>query len=207
VIPGLNDGILVTGGRELRTAYALSDASRRFAAAPIPALELHDLSEDGLDPTDAASLVSDWSRARESSGVGYTNKSLEIKTHGWNSRDLQLVEARAYSAAEIARLMGIPGALLDAAQAGTSLTYANLQDIRRDFADLSLSQYTTAIEQRLGMGDVTPPGISPVFDLDATVLRASMRERFDTYAVGIQNGILTVDEARAMEAEQPGARA
>ena len=207
VIPGLHDGILTSGARELRTAYTLSDAARRFASAPIPALELHDLSEDGLNSTDAAALVSDWSRARESSGVGYTNKSLEIKTHGWNSRDLQLVEARAYSAAEIARVMGIPGALIDAAQAGTSLTYANLQDIRRDFADLSLAQYTTPIEQRLSMGDITPPGVQAVFDLDATVLRLGMAARFAAYQAGLDAGVLTVEEARRMESGRPGARA
>ena len=103
--------------------------------------------------------------------------------------------------------MGIPGALIDAAQAGTSLTYANLQDIRRDFADLSLAQYTTPIEQRLSMGDITPPGVQAVFDLDATVLRLGMAARFAAYQAGLDAGVLTVEEARRMESGRPGARA
>lgn len=204
VIPGLHEGILLYGARELRTAYSLSDAARRFANVPLPALELHDLSEDGLDAEGRAALVNDWTRAREASGVGYTNKSLEIRDHGWNSRDLQLVEARAYAAAEVARIMGIPAAMVDAVQSGASVTYNNLQDTRRDFTDFCLSTYTTAIEQRLSMNDVSGPTTVAVFDLDATILRSSFADRMDAYTVAINAGIMTVDEVRKMEAGQPG---
>lgn len=204
VIPGLHEGILTYGARELRTAYTLSDAARRFASVPLPALELHDLSEDGLSADDRAALVNDWTRAREQSGVGYTNRSLEVKTHGWNSRDLQLVEARAYAAAEVARVMGIPAALIDATQSGSSVTYNNLQDARRDFTDYTLSTYTTPIEQRLSMNDISQPGTTAVFDLDSTVLRASFSDRMIAYQNAVAAGVYTVEELRKMEAGVPG---
>jgi hypothetical protein len=204
VFPGLHEGILAFGARELRTAFTLSDAARRFASVPLPALELHDLSEDGLTAEERLALVDDWTRARELSGVGYTNRSLEVKTHGWSSRDLQLVEARAYAAAEVARVMGIPAAMLDASQSGSSVTYNNLQDARRDFTDYTLSTYTTPIEQRLSMDDISSPGVMAVFDLDSTILRASFADRMAAYEVAITSGVYTVEEIRRRETGTPG---
>jgi hypothetical protein len=151
VFPGLHEGILSYGARELRTAFTLSDAARRFASVPLPALELHDLSEDGLSAEERLALVDDWTRARELSGVGYTNRSLEVKTHGWSSRDLQLVEARAYAAAEVARVMGIPAAMLDATageDAGTPVACPRqerpyLEEVTREPGRLRIAVTTT----------------------------------------------------------------
>lgn len=201
---GPHEGVLHYGARELRVAYALSEAARRFASIPMAALELHDLSEDGLSTKDRDALIADWIRAREAGGVAYTNKSLELKDHGWNSRDLQLVEARAHQAIEVARVMNTPAAMLDAGVSGSSIEYANMVDRRRDFVDFSCAPYVDAVEARLSMDDLTERGRYVAFDLEARTLRANLADRLAAYETAIGLDLMTVDEARNREAGRPG---
>lgn len=204
VIPGPHEGVLRFGARELATAYALTGAARRFADVPMAALELHDVSEDGLDDDARRKLVEDWTRARQSTGVAYTNRSLEIKAHGWTAADLQMVEARAHQAVEIARVFGVRAALLDAGSPSGSMTYASLTDARRDFVDFTLAPYADAFAGRMSMDDVTEAGRTVAVRLDATVLRASFRQRMDAYAAAQAAGIYTAEELRKAEEGRPG---
>lgn len=203
IIPGPHEGVLQFGARELGVGYALTSAARRFATVPMPALELHDTSEDGMDDEDVKQLVADWQAARERSGTGYTNRSLELRTHGWNSAELQLVEARQHQALEVARVMGIRAAMVDAS-GGSSITYATLVDSRRDHVDFTLAPYADAITARLSMDDITERGRQVVMRLDATLLRASFSERMAAYAAAQSAGIYTADELRNAESGRPG---
>jgi len=203
IIPGPHEGVLRFGARELGVAYSLASAARRFADVPMPAVELHDTSEDGMDDDDVQRLVADWQKARANSGTGYTNRSLELKTHGWNSADLQLVEARQHQALEVARVMGVRAAMVDAS-GGSSITYATLVDSRRDHVDFTLAPYADAITARLSMDDVTERGRTVVMRLDATLLRASFTDRMAAYAAAQDAGIYTAEELRAVESGRPG---
>lgn len=204
VFRGPHEGVLTFGARELSVAWQLSNAARRFANIPMPAVELHDLSEDGLSPDDREQMVADWTRAREASGVGYTNRALELRTHGWNAGDLQLVEARQYSAAEVARLMGVPASSVDAVQSGSTVTYSSLVDARRDLVDLSLNPYAEAIAGRLSMDDVTERGRQVVMRLDSVLLRASFADRMAAYSAAIDSGVYTLEELTKAEKGRPG---
>jgi phage portal protein BeeE len=78
------------------------------------------------------------------------------------------------------------------------MTYSNVSDERRTLIDFSLRPIMTAIEQRLTMDDITLRGYRVRFDLD-DFLRGNALERADVYQKLIPLGVMTVDEARAME--------
>jgi phage portal protein BeeE len=79
------------------------------------------------------------------------------------------------------------------------MTYANVQDERRQFVSLSLQPYITAIEQRLSMNDITPSTQYLSFDLDSGFLRANPIERLDVIEKMLTLGLIDVQEAMAME--------
>ena len=199
---GGGDGIRYSGRRIIRTALRLEQAARNDAETPLPALDLHNNGPD-LDAVTKTELLDGWRQARASTGggVAYTNSSLEARPLGWSSADRQLVEGRRYVAVEIARLMGLDAADLDAAQAGSSITYQNTVSQVRNRLQ-RLAGYRAAIEQRLSMPDLTPRGYTVRFDTDE-ISGDEVATRYGAYAVAIASGVLTVDEARAMEGRAP----
>lgn len=156
-------GLLTFGNRPMRTAANLDRAVEKVAVNPVPAIEIHQKSGDPISTTEAKALVRDWEVARRTSGVGFTNESLEINTHGMAAEHL-LINARNQQSVEIARLAGIPASAIDAAVPGTSLTYANLRDRVTDLVNFGLTPYAQAIEGRLSLSDCTPGGVAVRFD-------------------------------------------
>jgi phage portal protein BeeE len=101
-------------------------------------------------------------------------------------------------ALEIARLMNIPGDLIDA-QIIRSNTYQNIQDRRRDFVDMSLMNYITAIEDRLSMEDLTPRGQYVKFEINEAFLRSNAIERLTVIEKMLTLGLIDTKQARIME--------
>ena len=146
----LEDGRRYAGRRVIRTALRLEQAARIDAETPIPPVILENLGPD-MTETQISDLLSAWRKARQGSGggVGYLNQSLKANTLGWSSADRQLVEGRRYVAVEVARLMSLDAADLDAAMSGSSVTYQN-----------TVSQVRNRLQRLAGVTRVgdRPPG-------------------------------------------------
>lgn len=188
-----NDGLLTSGARAIRTCLDLEVAAQRNAAGtpPMDSLHVEDLTDEVRDD-----LAEAWSAARKVSGTAIVDSAVEYRIHGWSPEQLQMAEARQHAVLEIARLCNV-----DPEEVGvstTSRTYANQFDRRKAFLDFTLSPFLRAIEERLSMPDISPPGYSVTFDL-SDFLRSDDKARYDAYAVGVSNGFLTVDEVRAAE--------
>lgn len=212
---GWHNGIRHHGARILRTAIALEQAAKHMADAPLPNTLLKNVSTYELDDAEIDALLEGVRQARQASAVGYINAGVDMEVLGWDAAQLQLVEARMFTAAQIANLVGVPsGHIAGASASGASLTYQNVTQENRALVDFGLTGPIKALESRLSMSDVmgrawqnqvTPRGTVIRFDLNG-LLRGNPLERAQVYAQLIPLGVLTVEEARDIEDLAPQGR-
>jgi len=193
----MTDGILNTGARVLKSALDLDKASSVASATPMPSGVLKNTGAD-LGESEVQGLLAAWRNARNNRSTAYLTSTLEFQPASFSPKDMMLNEAKQYMATEIARLMNVPAYYISA-DMNNSMTYANVQDERRQFVSLSLQPYISAIEQRLSMNDITPSTQYLSFDLDSGFLRANPIERLDVIEKMLTLGLIDVQEAMAME--------
>jgi hypothetical protein len=143
-----------------------------------------------LGESEVQGLLAAWRNARNNRSTAYLTSTLEFQPASFSPKDMMLNEAKQYMATEIARLMNVPAYYISA-DMNNSMTYANVQDERRQFVSLSLQPYITAIEQRLSMNDITPSTQYMSFDLDSGFLRANPMERLDVIEKMLTLGLIT----------------
>jgi HK97 family phage portal protein len=192
---GPDEGVLARAGRTIKTAIELESAALRMAQEPVPQMVLRN---EGMNlPEDQKeSLLNAFKSARRTRSTAYVEGPINLDIVGFDSAQLQLVEARAYTASEIARAVGIPAWYINAESA--SSTYSNVSAERRALVDFSLRIYLSAVEARLSQDDITPRGQYVEFELD-DFLRGNPNERVDTIVKLLDAGIISIEEARAME--------
>lgn len=199
-------------GAPLLQLYAdLQASAGNYAIAPTPKEILKNNGPD-LDDDEIDALLASWEAQRATHSTAYLNAALDHDTVGFSPKDLQLVESREHSALEVARLFGLPAWCIDAT-GGSSETYANIVDRRRD-KYAAIQPWLTVIEQTLSMDDrsarptglALPLGIVARFDAD-DYLRESAQDRMNTWAVAKSNELLTDDEIRDLEPLARSARA
>ena len=187
-------GWLANGATAINTAAALEAATLMYSESPIPSVALKnsgaDLSADQVD-----ALLEAWETARANRGTAYLNSSIDAQTMGFSARDVQLVEAKATAALQIARLCNIDPVFVGAAVPGSSLTYANRVDLYRQLLDLSLSPVMALVQQRLSMDDVTPRGHAVKFDT-SLFLRQNPSELATLITQLVPLGVLTTEQAQ-----------
>ena len=187
LIPGSGDGgILAAGASTIKGARALERAWIGRAQNPIPLVELHQLTDEGLtdgsvDPDDdeIGDLIDAWAAARISpnGAVGFTDNRVEVRVHGTVQTNL-FEEGRNAIVLDIARLTSVPASILDGSQSEASLTYSTSEGKRNDFIDYSLPALLAPIEARLSLDDVSGPGRVIRFDKSGLVTteQASVNE-------------------------------
>jgi HK97 family phage portal protein len=126
---------------------------------------------------------------------------MKLKEFGFNLRDSQATESRAFMVAEIARWLNLPEYKLG----GTKQpTFASVEQFARDYVDTTIIPWTTRWEQRIeaDLLVVDPERTSVKFVLDA-LLRGSTGDRAAAYAIFVTNGIFTRNEVRRKEDMNP----
>lgn len=207
--PGWHAGIRRIGARIIRTALALEAAAQRYADTPRPSERLKNVSEYELTDEEIDAAILQYKTSRNAEAVAYVNQGFAVEDTGWDAAQLQLVEARQFTATQLANLVGVPAHYIAgaAAASGGNVSYANVTQDARALVDYALKPLARALESRLSMSDVTgrawadqvtPRGTVVRINMDG-LLRGNPLERADLYAKLIPLGVLTVDEARAME--------
>ena len=195
------DGILHAGARILRAAIDLEKASALAAATPIPSGILRNSGAD-LPPAEVAGLLAAWKRSRAERSTAYLTSTLEYQPTSFSPKDMMYSESQQYMATQIARLCNVPAYYISADQ-NNSMTYANVQDERRQFVSLSLQPYISCIESRLSMDDLSSNTQFVAFDMDSGFLRANPLERLAVIEKMLQLELITVEQAREMEELSP----
>jgi len=123
----------------------------------------------------------------------------EFKTMGFNPADLAIVENMEAGTQAVARIYGVPLHLLQLP--GGNSSYNSLEIVSREWLMLGLGSLIARLEaglQRLIVGDTT----FIKFNVDS-ILRPLTKERFDAYAVALNNGFLSLNEVRTLEDRPP----
>ena len=187
-------GWLQYGATAINTAAALEQAALNAAMNPVPVTTLKNTGAD-LPSSQVDALLDAWEESRQQKSTAYLNSTIDLIVNGFSARDMQLVEARQASGAQIARMANLDPVWVGAGVPGSSLTYANRTDLYRQLLDLSLSPVMNLISQRLTMADVTPRGHNVVFDT-SVFLKESVGDMAQIVNTLLPLNVISIDEAR-----------
>ncbi|MFL6094308.1 MAG: hypothetical protein ACJ71Y_02540 [Blastococcus sp.] len=166
LIPGPHEGILTSARKTILAARLQELMWQRRVAAPIPAMEIHQTTDDEITDDEIDALLAGWVTARTDpdGAVAYTPYNIELKAHGTATTDL-LIEARNAVAVDIASHTGLPAAALNASLSTATLTYSTAETAQGEVT-AAAALYANPIAARLSMDDVVPRGQRTAFDLN-----------------------------------------
>jgi HK97 family phage portal protein len=114
--------------------------------------------------------------------------------------DVQLLETRKFSIEDIARWFGIPSAMINDTEKTTTWG-TGIDQLIQGFYKFRLRPMLESLEQALEKRVLTPAQrrrYTVEFSLDA-ILRGSLKDRLETGAKAVQNGLMTRNEWRQLE--------
>ena len=143
-----------------------------------------------------------WLRMRRTPGLpGVLDDGATWKPTGVSNEDAQFLATRNFTAAEIAgQLFLVDPSDLGIGVEGTSLTYANLEQRNVRRVQVTLLPWITRLETALSALLAAPRFVK--FNVEG-LLRADMKSRYESYAIGIGNQFMTPNEAREYEDMPP----
>jgi len=189
-------GILNTGVQTIRAAIDVQKAAAIAANTPMATGYIKNTGAD-LDPKEVSGLLAAWKNARNNRSTAYLTSTLEYNPVSFSPKDMMYSEAIFSLSTDIARLCNVP-AYYVSADANNSMTYANVQDERKQFLTLSLQPFITAIEDRLSMDDITARGNIVKFDIDHNFLRTDPMEELAVIEKLLNLNLITTEQAMAM---------
>jgi HK97 family phage portal protein len=198
---GLDEGVLQRGARTLRSAIDLETAMRVASATPMPSGVIKNTGAD-LAQEEVQAILAAWKSARERRSTAYLTSTLDYQPTAFSPRDMMFVDAVQSTSTQIARMMNVPAYYISADQ-NTSMTYANVQDERRQFVSLSLAPYVHAIQDRLSMDDITARGNIVKFDVEDAFLAVNALERLAVIEKMLTLGLISIEQAMEMENLSP----
>lgn len=197
-----HEGLLNYAAEMIRDVKELERTAAEVGGNPTPSVILK--QKPGTAPLtsdEKTNLLAAWSTARRKrfGSTAFLNSAIEAEVVGQAAENL-LIEGRNFAVLQAARMVGVPAYFLDGSVDGASLTYSNATLKNRQLVDEALAPYMVAIEQTLSM--YLPNGTKAEFDTNV-LLRGDLKERVDVYKNGIEAGLWTVNEVRAMENLDP----
>jgi HK97 family phage portal protein len=189
-------GILNTGVQTIRAAIDVQKAAAVAAQTPMASGYLKNNGAD-LDPKEVQGLLAAWKNARNNRSTAYLTSTLEYNAVSFSPKDMMYNEAIQNLATEIARLCNVP-AYYVSAEMNNSMTYANVQDERKQFLLLSLQPYISAVQDRLSMDDITPRGHVVKFDIDKNFLAVDPLQELAVIEKLLSLGLITTEQAMEM---------
>lgn len=195
---------LVLGRKAIQLALAMNDyASAFFAGGGVPPLALV-----GPMPAGPEAMKRAQEDIRRSVEAAKKNNvpvfpipaGYELKPVGFDPEKGQMTEARLFQVQELARLFGLPPVFLQDLSRGT---FANVEQQDLYLVKHLVAQWAKAFEDELNL-KLFGRG-AKVFaehQLDG-LMRGDFKTRMEGLAQGIQNALLTPDEARALDNRPP----
>ena len=192
-----DEGILAVGGSTIKAALDAQKAASVALETPSATGYLKNSGAD-LPPAEVSGLLAAWKRARQNNGTAYLTSTLEYQTTGFSPKDMAYQDAIQGLATECARLCSVDPYYVSASM-NTTMTYANVQDERKQMVAFTLQPYVSAIESRLSMDDVSTSGHYVKFSLDDSFLRTEPMERLAVLEKMLALGLITTEQAMEME--------
>jgi HK97 family phage portal protein len=131
-------------------------------------------------------------------GTALLEEGLKYHTITIPPNDAQFLETRRFQTEEIARVFRVP---LHMIGDYTHATFSNVEHLSLDFVKFSLTSWITRLEQGFEKALLLPSEQGEYFikfNVDG-LLRGDYQSRMSGYAVGIQNGFMSVNDIRDLE--------
>ena len=150
---------LRVGVRTICTAERLENAALRLATNPVGFGWLKVTSGEPMSSEELAELGTGWVDARsalDGNSVGVLSQDVDYVESQMDPSRLQLVEARAQAALDLARVANVPPWIVGVAVGG--MTYSNVQEQNRQAVLYGALPFLEVIEQTLSSDQVLPSG-------------------------------------------------
>lgn len=129
---------------------------------------------------------------------------MKYESVSMSPQDIELLDSRRFQLEDVARFLGVPSVLINDTS-GSTTWGSGVQQIIDGFYKLNLRPYLERLESGIRnhlMSEEDARRYAVEFDFDA-LLRMDQSTRFDGYGKGINSGVLTPNEARALEGWKP----
>jgi len=169
-----------------------------FRNGGVPSAILYSDQEMTADQADAilSRIKARWTSRQPAvlgSGLRYEQNSVKAE-------ESQFLETVRQAAADVAVSFNLPPEKIGAAISGQSITYSNRDQQQQQYLIDSINPDLVVVQESLDR--FTPRGQYCKFTT-AAFLRSDTKTRFETYELGIRAGVMTPNEARALEEWQP----
>jgi len=195
-IQGFDEGVLERAGRTIQSAIDINKAAAISSATPMSSGILKNTGAD-LPPQEVSGLLAAWKRSRNNNSTAYLTSALEFQSTQFSPKDMMYNEAIQNLSTEIARAMNVPAYYLSADQNST-MTYANVNEERKQFYSLSIEPYVQAIQARLSMDDISTAGHEVRFAVADTFLKQDPMAELAVIEKMLSLGLVTTEQAMAM---------
>ena len=200
---GLTQGVLQTGARTIQSALDIEKAAAVASQTPMATGFLKNTGAD-MPESQVQGLLAAWKAARQSRATAYLTSTLSYEPVGFSPKDMTYNESIQFLVTQICRAMNVPANMVSADMGtGSSMTYQNILEGRKEFVAYSLQPYICAIEDRLSMDDITARGHTVRFAIEESFLRADTMKRLEALEKMLSLGLITVEEAKEMENMTP----
>ncbi len=175
-------------------------AADTYRSGTVPAGVIHlDLPE--VDDTQATSVQTQWLTNRGGGRApAVLPKTMTFEPLAWSPEDLQFLQARQFTVAEIAHMFNLDPTDLGAALAGSSLTYANIEQKQQQRIVDTYAPWMRRFEEE--WTDMLPGANTAKMNPD-NLLRTDSKTRAEVHQLNIATEIESVDEARKSEGRKP----
>jgi HK97 family phage portal protein len=150
-------------------------------------------------------LRQSWQAQFSGSGqhsVAVLEESMKFHPISINPNDAQFLDTRKFQILEIARIFRIPPSFLGDLERAT---FSNAEQLSLDFVKFSLAPWLTRFEQAMEQRLLLPSERNSMFIRHNVegLLRGDYKTRMEGYSIGIQNGIMSVNDVRSLENMNP----
>jgi HK97 family phage portal protein len=192
---GRGTGVIDAHGPELGLAMAVRRWAGSQFSAGVPAGFLK-VTSPNLTQDKADSLKSAWMNAHGTGrrSIAVLNATTEFTPIAISPLDAQLDKAREWSLRDVALAFGVPAWFLGIP--GDSSTYSNVESRFIELRTYTLLPWIRRIEAVL---DAQFPAGTSTKIVTAGLERGDTSTRYQNYKLAIEMGLMTVDEARALE--------
>lgn len=142
-------------------------------------------------------------RGVENSGKNLiTEEAATVNRLDMLPEDAQYIQTRQFTRGEIEMFFGVPGFMLGDTEKSTSWG-TGLEQQARGFVAYTLEDYLTSWEETIGRDLIDDDSALFARFNRAALVRGDLKTRWEAYVKGLQWGVYSPNEVRAMEDENP----
>lgn len=174
-------------------------ASSWFEGGGKPAAHFRNKAKT-LTPGQAATIKARMEETTRAGQLLVTGNDWEYEMIAVEAHQAQFIEAQRFSLADGARFLGVPADLIDAAESGSNITYANITQRNLQLLVLNMQPAISRRERALSRLMV-PPRYARLNT--KALLRMDPKTQQEVVASQIDHWQMTPDEARALDDAEP----